>query len=73
MGKWISVDDEMPEAGDNVLLALDIYCSEGRAGYWATTGHYSKGGDCWGNTSGSLLGEVPTHWMPLPDPPELSD
>jgi hypothetical protein len=58
--KWVSVDDELPNDGEEVLMYMndgavmsDIKCHSGR---------YS-------NKYGFERSRV-THWMPLPEPPK---
>jgi len=65
MSEWISVVDRAP-GGDRVLL------------YWDRTGHIEDG-EIVKLPDGSLhhilfdgetVNDNPTHWMPLPEPPE---
>ena len=73
MGDWISVDDRLPEDGD-VVLEFGTWCGEidGKCEFPVIevcsiyNGMYECSGDyysCW-------LEDV-THWMPLPNPPEV--
>jgi len=57
---WISVKDRLPDRDDYVLACFDD-------GFIATIG-YADDWELWDG----LCGE-PTHWMPLPDPPEMED
>jgi hypothetical protein len=54
MSEWISVEDEMPQSGKEVLVYdYGIY----RCTFWS---HITDEWDCF---------DEPSHWMPLPDPP----
>lgn len=63
---WISIEDELPKDGKDVLLCVHgricigyrIHISYGVSG-WIETGDYS--------CRESLY---PTHWQPLPEPPK---
>jgi len=67
--KWISIEDEVPPEGVNLLYFFDCtgislgqyYGIEEK--YCPETGHVFASHDGW------LTGDV-THWMPLPDIPE---
>lgn len=62
-GDWISVDDRLPQIGDNVM----IYNTEGAIliGYMVNDGWVAFFAD-----GEKLMGELTaTHWMPLPEPP----
>lgn len=48
-----------PEAGVSIV----VY-------HWT---HYGDGPHRWQTTDGTVLTYAPTHWMPLPDAPEVSD
>jgi len=63
--KWISVKDRLPEE-DGIYIA-----------YPTMTGNvypvrYFKGFH-WRTIMGSDVWDAPTHWMPLPEPPEAND
>ena len=57
VGKWISVDDRMPDDGDQVLVR-----TKSRK---IVLLHYRDGKWCWVNKVDA------THWMPLPSVPEV--
>lgn len=60
--KWISVNESLPEPGERVLFATEVFVGEG---------YYSMAEEKWfryGNNYSveSLLGEV-IAWMPMPE------
>ena len=56
--KWTSVKDKMPEDG----IYLAYHKNNGRDVLWCD-------GDVWYEPA-DWNGDQPTHWMPLPEPPE---
>jgi hypothetical protein len=62
MGKWISVEDRLPEIADTVI----VYIQNGVIDIaWRT-----PGGN-WDTYSGRFFKDDKiTHWMPLPKPPK---
>lgn len=71
MSEWISVRDRLPEKWMEVLVAVRIggvYCIGGIATRGKLEWHYD-----YLNVNGAnfhMDGCNPTHWMPLPEPPE---
>ena len=72
MSRWISVDERLPEAergpeSENVL----VYCED----KGCIQGFYCHEDGEWYDTAGSSIGmhsvDEATHWMPLPEPPEV--
>ena len=67
-GKWISVKDSLPDAFDVVLVYSDGFISIS----WRETEKRKNGIVGWHwNSYPDSLGYV-THWMPLPEPPEVT-
>ena len=60
--KWISVSDRMPEDG-KVVLAWN----RNRAVFG-----YARDGQWIDTLYGWVVPNGPTHWMPLPEPPEVT-
>ncbi len=70
MSEWISVEDRLPDIGEFVLVAFVLdgihrrvptsARYEGRLRWLITT---------WRHSGGTF--EDITHWMPLPNPPEV--
>jgi hypothetical protein len=58
--EWISVKERLPEPGERVL-----YCYRGFVG----EGYVTKSGE-W-ERAGIWTRYYPSHWMPLPEPPEM--
>ena len=64
--KWIPVTEQLPEDETYVLISFkrNMAVAYRKVGRW----HVMCGGG-W-KTTVSLLEQQPTHWMPLPEPPE---
>lgn len=72
--QWISIEDELPEEYKNVLVFIKFYkkdrpnrvdmgCLVNQDWALVTTSVYL-------NLSNAINGKV-THWMPLPEPPNM--
>ena len=70
--EWISVDERFPEEGDEIILCTeDGIVGAGRF-FFLGEGHYFR----WIAGEGSdfdddFVETNVTHWMPLPEPPEM--
>ena len=65
MSEWISVKDRLPEHAQDCLIA---WAGE-RSVFEAEFG-ISSDGSYWSFVSDDAEVWHPTHWMPLPEPPE---
>lgn len=63
--QWISVEERRPEPGKRVLATDGVFVGEA----------YRTSADTWRRYDGiamrDCLGSIVTHWMPLPDAPEV--
>ena len=60
MGEWISVNDKLPVCGERVLITDGFGVFEV---FRSASGKWVRMGIGWQ--------ENVTHWMPLPEPPEV--
>lgn len=69
--EWISVEDRLPEIGEEVLV-VDVDVSDVIVRVYSlnhdTKGYYWDDEGGWWNDF-----ECVTHWMPLPEPPERGE
>lgn len=72
IGKWISCSERMPEIFDSVLLAILSKNDYGEPAYYVTIGGMKNGSDFESYTGDICECEKVTHWMPLPEPPEIA-
>lgn len=63
MGKWISVEDRLPDNGADVLA----YADDGEESRIIPS-NYDRG--TWFDCCFNCANENITHWMPLPTPPK---
>lgn len=70
--QWISIEDRLPEADQNVLLYVDYSVYETITMFVGhlleRDGHHHWAPYDW-NGLGFNFDDI-THWMPLPEPPE---
>ena len=62
--RWIPVEERLPEEGIEVLVSVDENSDD--CGYHVCL---YRGGEYVRSESGYIFGV--THWMPLPEPPEV--
>lgn len=74
MNEWINVKDRLPEPFVSVLLFAPSEPSPIFEAYYVSNGVFNAANIMRGNRGnyGRLqLGEDVTHWMPMPEPPEV--
>lgn len=62
---WVSVDDKLPAPGTRVIATDGVFVGEA---IYALDGRWSGYG---GGILRDCLGSVITHWMPMPETPEV--
>ena len=62
---WVSVDDKLPAPGTRVIATDGVFVGEA---IYALDGRWSGYG---GGILRDCIGSVVTHWMPLPEAPEV--
>jgi hypothetical protein len=67
--RWIPVEERLPDDGNDVLVRY-------RYGHRTVcvVAYRVSGNDCWTMSAGDCFDfsdEQTTHWMPLPEPPEV--
>lgn len=68
--QWISVNDQLPEEGKNVLVFSGMIDVNNIPIYEIATYRIFNNGSCF-VTGPYSLSDI-THWMPLPQPPKES-
>ena len=67
--EWISVDERLPDDyGDVLCWYVDAATGEGHCGFGCCEPDPQTGEREW-DIAGVF--DQPTHWMPLPEPPEV--
>lgn len=71
--RWIPVEERLPENGVRVL-AFNMRAKNKYIGIWTREKDPGDGNDCWFDSAGwwYAFDEI-THWMPLPEPPEVKN
>ena len=71
MTEWISIEDRLPESGQDVLLVHMISddASSVMSG-WRDSNHWFE--NCYYGKPANVPKEDITHWMPLPEPPDAN-
>jgi len=67
MSEWISVQDRLPVPGERVLIATHKFVGEGYLGYSGPRKEWMR----FDLDVKNYFGMIVTHWMPLPEPPEV--
>ncbi len=66
--RWIPIDESLPDVDDHVLIFCPLLEPE------ETTCADRQANGMWVCDGGQLLGATePTHWMPLPPPPDCTE
>jgi hypothetical protein len=70
LNKWISVEDRLPEVTDEYLIWPEVEFMN-----YFNTAEYNTVAERWEITEHNQYGQdtcevSPTHWMPLPEPPQ---
>lgn len=75
---WIPVEEKLPEPYETVIVSVDTLNGYGDHISLETLASYDKSTDVWkdgleGSPVTKAWYERVTHWMPMPEPPEVSD
>lgn len=66
MSEWISIDEQIPEVGECVLL----YAIDGNCGVMYARNISDYAASCLERDEHDPAWDAVTHWMPLPEPPK---
>lgn len=69
---WIPCSERLPGRFDTVLLAILSKNGYGEPAYYVTIGGMKNGTEFESYTGEMAEGEKVTHWMPLPNEPEVT-
>ena len=72
VNRWIPCSERLPGRFDTVLLAILSKNGYGEPAYYVTIGGMKNGTEFESYTGEMAEGEKVTHWMPLPNEPEVT-
>ena len=68
---WTSVGEALPEPFETVMISVLTRNGYGEQTRYETIGSYSHVGERWMSFTGNIaIGEIVTHWQPMPEPPK---
>jgi hypothetical protein len=72
MMNWVPITERMPDAGDEVIIAVrEAVSTSVVVAVWHGSTHFWQAYDMYQGDSYPI--ERVTHWMPMPDAPEPRD
>lgn len=72
MSEWISVKDRLPEPFVSVLIFVPSEPSPIFEAYYVSNGVFNATNIMHGNYGRLKCSDVVTHWMSMPEPPEVA-